>query len=132
MGMLIEHRIQNMFSYTQRKPHAARKRVVASLYSKSTLYSSPEMMIISRILVKERVLSILDKRARDKSPADVLELGSSFAMDFICAYLFRIKCVPDFLRCETSRRDWSGAHRRTNMGFGLSSRVWYLSCEGWG
>ncbi|KAF7596015.1 hypothetical protein BBP40_003795 [Aspergillus hancockii] len=103
---------QNMFSYTKREPHAARKRMVAPVYSKSTLYSSPEIVKISQVLLKERLLHILQESAKREVPIDMQGLSLAYGMDYICAYLFGLHNAPDFLRQQMARETWLEAHEQ--------------------
>jgi unspecific monooxygenase len=114
-----------MFSTTKKVPHTIRKRILAALYSKTTLYASPEIRDISNHVVAQRLLPIIEKAARNQEPLDVLELSLSFAMDFITSYLFGVVNCSDFLQDASARRQWLDAHGRTK-GYGF----WRLELPG--
>ncbi|KAH8693272.1 cytochrome P450 [Talaromyces proteolyticus] len=105
--------LPNMFSMTKKESHAMRKRVLAGLYSKTTLHASPEIRDICRVVVMERLLPIFEKAAQMQRPVDVLEVSVSFSMDFICSYLFGICNGPNFLQDVETRRKWLASHAKT-------------------
>ena len=88
--------IPNMFSMVRRKPHADRKRMIASLYSNSTLQSSPELRKISQTILMERLLPIIEAASKDQDPVDALELSLAVSMDFITAYIFGLLSGSNF------------------------------------
>lgn len=102
-----------MFSMTQRSPHKERKRILANLYSKSTLFSSPEMQKISQVLLQERLLPTIESSIRGKNTLDVLELSLATSIDFITAYLFGLHNSTDFVLDIDTRKQWLYAHDRT-------------------
>ena len=95
------------------RQHAARKRILANLYSKTAIQSSPEIRKISRALLIERFLPIIDAAARDQDPVDILELGSAFAMDFISAYLFGLSNSSNLLQDLKTRTQWLAVYHST-------------------
>ena len=95
-----------MFSMARSKPHSNRKRIVSNVYSKSYLQSSPEMHQISRVMVFNRLLPLLEKAAVSEEPLDVLELNFSSTMDFIMAYIFGLANGTNFIEDIKSRQHW--------------------------
>lgn len=87
--------------------------MLASLYSKTTLQSSPEMHRISQNLLTERFLPITEAAARDQAPVDALELNFAVAMDFINAYLFGLPNGSNFLQDVKTRKRWLAVHQST-------------------
>lgn len=98
---------------TQRRPHKERKRILATLYSKSTLYASPEIRKISQVLLQERLLPTIESSIRRKNSLDVLELSLATSIDFITAYLFGLHNSTDFVQDIDTRKQWLYAHDRT-------------------
>jgi hypothetical protein len=107
-----------MFSMVPRRPHMERKRILASLYSKSSLHASPEIVKISEVLVLERLLPTIEIAARKQEPLDALEFSLAVSMDFVTAYLFGLRDGSDFLHDAKARKRWLHAHHCTKgQGF---------------
>jgi cytochrome P450 len=93
-----------MFTMTNSKEHAARKRMLSNIYSKSHLQSSPTLKLISSAMVYDRLLPILEKAAESKQEIDVLELNSALTMDFVSAYLYGLQNASNLLQDVPFRR----------------------------
>jgi hypothetical protein len=102
-----------MFSMVHKSPHANRKRMIAGVYSKTTLHSSPEIRKISQAIIMEHLLPVLEEAAKDGNTIDALELSFAVAMDFVTAYLFGLSNGSNFLQDEKSRQRWLAAHSRS-------------------
>ena len=96
----------------QRQPHKGRKRILTSLYSKSTLYTSPEIRKISRVLLVERLLPTIESAVRKQISLDALEHSLAISIDFITGYLFGIGNSTNFLQDVGTRKRWLHAHDR--------------------
>ena len=88
---------------TGSKTHSARKRLLSNIYSKSVLQSSPHVKEISRVIVFERFLPILEKAASSGSPIDIHDLGQGLTMDFVSSYLFGLANGTNFLQDDGLR-----------------------------
>ena len=95
-----------MFSMANSKPHSIRKRMISNVYSKSYLQSSPEVHAISKIMIFDRLLPLLEEAAANKQPIDVLELNFSSTMDFIIAFIFGLQNGTNFIQDISTRKEW--------------------------
>lgn len=93
-----------MFTMTGSKAHASRKRLLSNIYSKSVLQSSPHLREISRTVVFDRFLPIIQKAASSKSSIDIHDLDQGLTMDFVSAYLFGLANGTNFLQDNDFRR----------------------------
>jgi hypothetical protein len=107
-----------MFSMSQKRPHTERKRMFGNIYSKSTLRSSPIFRDLCEEIVIRRFLPILEAAAVQGSPINVLEYNHAVYMDFICAYIFGIQNVANFLQDSKTCSRWVELRSITkNHGF---------------
>jgi cytochrome P450 len=109
-----------MFSTIQRKPHAERKRMFSNIYSKSVLQSSQVIRDLSREIVIERLLPIIEKAAVQGDVLNVLEYSSAVYMDFISAFIFGLQNSANFLLDSEAREGWL-ARRKITKGYGFWS-----------
>jgi hypothetical protein len=100
-----------MFSATHRKPHGERKRILASLYTKTTVQSSPDIRKIAKSVIVDRLLPLIEAAAEDQNPLDMLELSLAVSMDFVTAYLFGLQSSSNFLQDVQSRQRWLAVHQ---------------------
>ncbi|KAL2829312.1 cytochrome P450 monooxygenase [Aspergillus pseudoustus] len=80
--------LQNMFSMEPSKPHAARKRHIASAYTKSHITSSPTMSANTKVLIHDRFLLRLSQIATHKLTVDLYKLFKGLLVDFITVHMF--------------------------------------------
>ena len=85
--------------------------MISNLYSKSFLQSSDQVHYISRVVIEDRLLPLLDKAAAEHRPLDVLELNFSSTMDFVMAYIFGLQNGTNFLQDVAGRKHWLGVYR---------------------
>lgn len=88
------------------KSHSVQKRKLANVYSKSYLQSSPDMSLLSKAIIFERLLPILENLAAESTPINVHEFNFAIAMDFITAYLFGMPNGSNFLQDVKARQSW--------------------------
>ncbi|THC91717.1 hypothetical protein EYZ11_008820 [Aspergillus tanneri] len=62
--------------------------MLSNIYSKSFLQSSPHMRLISKTILFDRFLPILNEAVSSKTPIEFLDLVQGVTMDFVSAYLF--------------------------------------------
>lgn len=93
-----------MFSMTDGKPHAVRKRMITNIYSKSFIQSSPDMRGLSQEILFNRFLPIIESSAAENTPLDVFDLNLASSMDFMNAYIFGLANGSDFLRDLKTRQ----------------------------
>jgi cytochrome P450 len=92
-----------MFSTCEAKPHAARKRMLSNVYSKSYVNSSVVLADITKVLIRDRLLPKLSALAQSGEPFDIFPILSASTMDFVTSYLFGLKNSSDFLRNDQKR-----------------------------
>ncbi|KAL3463413.1 cytochrome P450 [Aspergillus heterothallicus] len=95
----------SMFTMTGSKAHSTRKRMLSNIYSKSFLQSSPHLRLISRTIIFDRLLPILEESAVSKIETDVHDLNQGLIMDFVSAYLFGLANGTNFLQNHEYRRE---------------------------
>ncbi|KAL8696112.1 MAG: hypothetical protein Q9224_002963, partial [Gallowayella concinna] len=93
-----------MFSTKESKPHAARKRLLSNVYSKSFIQSSKEVQEVTRVILHERLLPSLDSYAIKASPLEVHEFNYAITMDFVSSYLFGLSNDSNFIQDVEMRR----------------------------
>lgn len=109
----ITYSIHNMFTMPSRGVHKERKRILANIYSKSTLYTSQDIRKMSQVLLVDRLLPTIDTAAQEQEPLDVLEMSLAISIDFITAYLFGLYDSTNFVQDADTRKRWLDAHYRT-------------------
>ncbi|KAE9371836.1 cytochrome P450 [Stipitochalara longipes BDJ] len=108
----------NMFSMVQRKPHADRKRMFGSIYSKSSLQSSSVIRDLCQEIVMGRLLPIIEAAAVQRNFVNVLEHSAAIYMDFISAFIFGLQNSANFLQDSEAREAWL-ARRMLTKGYGF-------------
>jgi hypothetical protein len=76
----------NLVTMLNAKDHAARRRIVSHVYSKSYLLGSSDFQKLSHILLFERLLPVLDDAARSSKGIDMYSLGCAAGAEFMTAY----------------------------------------------
>ncbi|KAL2040814.1 hypothetical protein N7G274_006272 [Stereocaulon virgatum] len=98
--------VPNMFSMANSKPHSIQKRMISNVYSKSYLQSSPELHQISKIMIFDRLLPLLQDVATKGQSLDVHDLNHSSTMDFIIAFIFGLQTSTNFIQDVKTRKEW--------------------------
>lgn len=112
-----------MFSTVGHAQHAAKKRIMANVYSKSFVARSEQVRVNSVALLSERICPLLESLGRSGEATDVHELNNAFTMDFMTAFQFGLKSSTDFTRNVEVRRKYLGLyHSRREFQF-ISSEV---------
>jgi len=106
--------VDPMLSMLTAEPHRTRRRVFSNIYSKTSIQHSADMTNISKELIFNRLLPLLERAASDGAGIDVLQLGGAIGMDFISAFIFGLDAGTDFLRQIEERKDWLDAYDRRN------------------
>ncbi|KAF2867022.1 cytochrome P450, partial [Massariosphaeria phaeospora] len=108
----------NMFSTSRNKPHAARKRLLSNIYSKSAITTSPALLAQTSSILYSRFLPSLSSTF-DTSPSpssssssspssssdsaspgtlNIIPLLSAATMDIVTAYIFGLASSSNLLR----------------------------------
>ncbi|EPS27932.1 hypothetical protein PDE_02876 [Penicillium oxalicum 114-2] len=96
----------SMFTMVGSKPHSVRKRMLSNIYSKSTLQTSPNLQLVSKAVILERLLPILQQAAKSGEPLDVHDLNQGLTMDFVSGYLFGLRNGTNHVENHDYRRRW--------------------------
>jgi cytochrome P450 len=116
--MLMMCRVDNMFSTAGNKVHAARKRMISNVYSKSVVNASPALEAQTSTILYDRFLPYLESTCcEDEGVLNAYTLLSATTMDIVTGYIFGLKASsnlishPDqlvwFLDLYNSRRSYT-------------------------
>ncbi|KAJ5911698.1 uncharacterized protein N7473_001001 [Penicillium subrubescens] len=96
----------SMFTMVGSKTHSIRKRMLSNIYSKSTLQTSPNLRVVSKAVILDRLLPILQEAADSDKPLDVHDLNQGLTMDFVSCYLFGLQNGTNHLQDHSFRKHW--------------------------
>ncbi|KAL8937316.1 MAG: hypothetical protein Q9216_004488 [Gyalolechia sp. 2 TL-2023] len=117
-SVLIADRVPCMFSTKESKPHSVRKRMISNIYSKTYLQSSEDVRNITRTILFDRLLPVLDNSAAEGSTLEVLELNYATTMDFVSSYVFGLASGSNFIQDVEMRRKYLSWHfKRSEHSF---------------
>ena len=114
-----------MFSTAESKPHSHRRRVIANVYSKSHLQSSPELHKIAQTMIFSRLLPVLESAVAEQKPVEVLNFSYAIAMDFIAAFMFGLQNGTNFTQDVPARRRFVATYQAPRP-----YRFWYGELPG--
>ena len=103
-NQFMNYGTRSLFTMLPSKQHSTRKRMLSNIYSKSYLYASPDIRLLSSVLLCERLLPVVEAAAQKYSLIDVLELSRSAAMDFMTAYLVGLTNSTNLISGDASDR----------------------------
>ncbi|MCJ1388471.1 hypothetical protein MMC18_001318 [Xylographa bjoerkii] len=116
IGEFRNYNTPNLVSMMDYKPHSAQKRMVTNVYSKSYVQNSPDLQILSSILLHERLLPLLQAAADNGTPINVYDLSAAAGMDFMSAYIFGITNTTNYISDIPAREHyfklWRNKERR--------------------
>jgi unspecific monooxygenase len=104
--------VPNLFSTLWSGPHAARKRRISNIFSKSSLHASPDFFALAHTVLYDRYLPLLSGVASRREPVEMVELNYSAMMDIASAYLLGLPNSSNFLQDVSIRRRWLSGYRR--------------------
>ncbi|KAI4139162.1 MAG: hypothetical protein L6R39_006437 [Caloplaca ligustica] len=115
---LMVSRLPCMFSIKESKPHSARKRMISNVYSKTFLQSSKDANDLTRSILLDRLLPVLDSSAASGSPVEVHELNYATTMDFVSSYIFGLGNDANFIQDVEMRKKYLSWHfKRSEHSF---------------
>ncbi|KAF2812407.1 cytochrome P450 monooxygenase-like protein [Mytilinidion resinicola] len=100
--------IPNMFSTSPTRPHSHRKRLISSLYSKTTLATSPALAAQTSLILYTRLLPALSATQPTGGTLNIYALLSAATMDIVTAYLFGLRASSTFLLDPAARDRFLG------------------------
>ncbi|KAL2848030.1 cytochrome P450 [Aspergillus pseudodeflectus] len=86
--LFLNFHTDNLVGMVHNGPHARQKRMLSRVYSKSYLQESPDVAILSAVVLSQRLFPILQRLATDGETVNVLPLFQAVGMDFTSSYLF--------------------------------------------
>jgi cytochrome P450 len=90
--------IHNMFSTGGNKLHAARKRMISNVYSKSVINASPALHAQISTILYDRFLPYLDTACgKDGGVLNIYALLSATTMDIVTGYIFGLKASSNLI-----------------------------------
>ncbi|OJD40206.1 cytochrome p450 [Diplodia corticola] len=103
--------IQPMFATTGSKPHSTRKRMLSSIYSKSTIQSSPSLRAATAVILHDRLLPLLasltssddNDAGKSSAPTSIYPLISGLTMDFVTSHIFGLASGTNFTQDAEAR-----------------------------
>ncbi|RDW84314.1 hypothetical protein BP6252_01904 [Coleophoma cylindrospora] len=99
--------LQPMFATKESAPHAFRKRMVAQVFSKSSILTSCTVIRGTQHVLLSRLLPVVQDSAECRSPIDIVSLAYAYSMDSFTSFQF-------------------GLQNGTNLIQNVSERAWYL------
>ena len=98
--------LPNLVSMVDHKSHSAQKRMISNLYANSNIQRSQDVDELSRKLVFDRVLPIIQESARKHEDVNVFKLFQYFGTDFMSAFSFGTAHYTDFLADKRTREQY--------------------------
>ncbi|KAL3456901.1 cytochrome P450 [Aspergillus heterothallicus] len=95
--LFLNFHTDNLVGMVHNGPHARQKRMLSRVYSKSYLQESPDVCILSAVILSQRLFPILQKIATNGDTVNVLPLFQAVGMDFTSSYLFGVQHGTKYL-----------------------------------
>ncbi|PGH15238.1 hypothetical protein AJ80_05591 [Polytolypa hystricis UAMH7299] len=102
----INYQTPNMVSMLEHKPHSTQKRMLSHVYSKSYLQTCPDLQVVAKKLLSERLFPHIESLSQSGTPLNVFPYLQGFGMDFTSAYLFGSANGTDFLTDDKYCDHW--------------------------
>jgi cytochrome P450 len=90
--------VRNMFSMPWSRQHAARKRMLSNIYSKSFLQASPSLAAITKTILFDRFLPRLNGLAEKREAFNIYSELSGITTDFVTGYQFGLASSSNFIQ----------------------------------
>lgn len=94
-----------MLTIQDAKGHAARKRVLSNIYSKSSIMSSPGLQSSTRAMIYDRLLPILQSSSDTGEAVNVFDLSYAYSMDSFMSYQFGRDLGSNLMQ-NKEQREW--------------------------
>jgi len=102
----VNYKIPNLVSMLGNQQHAIQKRMISNVYSKSFIQSSTDLETISKVLLFERTLPILERASTSAERVNVIRLNGALGSDFMISYLLGLGSCQDFIRQPVSGKEF--------------------------
>lgn len=114
--------VQNLVCTLDHKTHSLHKRMISGVYQKSYLQRSPDMDLMSRQIMFDRLLPLLEHSAVQREDVDVVKLFEWTGVDLITAHVFGTSNSTDFIRDVQSRNYYFGEWAKMRETSNYSSK----------
>ncbi|KAL2865408.1 cytochrome P450 [Aspergillus lucknowensis] len=95
--LFLNFHTDNLVGMVHNAPHARQKRMLSRVYSKSYLQESPDLRVLSAVILSQRLLPMLQREATSGEAINVLPLFQAVGMDFTSSYLFGTQTGTKYL-----------------------------------
>jgi cytochrome P450 len=110
--VFVNFNTENLVGMVHNAPHAHQKRMLSKTYSKSFLQESSDMRAISKVLLWERLMPILEKAGERGEVLNVLPLFQALGMDFISSFLFGLRQGTSYMFSIPEWKVWLEEYER--------------------
>lgn len=116
-ALVTRNRLPFLLTMLSKKPHAERKRMIASSYSKSNIQNSPYLDDIAKAIFSGRMRNQLHAWARDDTTVDVLEKNKACMMDFTSTWLYGMDHGSNLLADSIEAERFFDPFKKSFLGF---------------
>ena len=102
-----------MFTTSLNRPHSTRKRLLSHVYSKSYIHSSQAISDITKAVISERFLPLLQQSA--SQPMDVYQLLNAASLDMVTGFIFGLRCSTNNLQDPAWNARWLEVYISRNV-----------------
>ncbi|KAL4934692.1 cytochrome P450 [Aspergillus undulatus] len=110
--LFLNYHTDNLVGMVSNAPHTRQKRMLSRVYSKSYLQECSDLRVLSGVILKERLLPLLDGVAGRGETVNVLPVFQAVGMDFTSGYLFGVQNGTRFLFDLEGWLGWLGEYER--------------------
>jgi unspecific monooxygenase len=86
----------NSFASRSRVDHSACRRRVSAVYSKSYLFGSQPLRVVTEKILLDRLYPRLARDAQASEPTDLLRLSYALSLDLLNCFIFGLSSGPNF------------------------------------
>ncbi|KAE9368222.1 cytochrome P450 [Stipitochalara longipes BDJ] len=104
-------------------PHAARKRLLSHVYSKSYIQNSSDVSTFNSLILTQKFLPKIATSASTGSSIDIIRLNMAFGTDAMSAYLFGSAHGTNLLNDNTACHGFLAAFAATKRGLFWGGRL---------
>lgn len=93
--------ITPMFVMQDGRMHAARRRMISQVFSKSYILSSSVLQTTTKKILHERLLPLLETASSTQTPIEMVSLSFGYVMDAYLAFQFGFSLGSNFIQNES-------------------------------
>ncbi|KAI0834378.1 hypothetical protein F5Y06DRAFT_158346 [Hypoxylon sp. FL0890] len=103
----------NSFCSRTREQHSFHRRRMSTPYTKSSLFSSLELLAMTRRTLYERVIPRLQHESKTGCPTEMLELSYALCLDLVTQFIFGFFNASNFLQAPANETlEWLEHYER--------------------